>query len=294
MKRAIFAVLVALTLFGTPPAIAEEPTASQKAWDAAIHAAKLGPIDIPLADQAVLHLKDEYAFIPQAESAALMRAWGNGVGDHFFGAVIPKSEKQYWIATIDQTADGYVKDDEARSWDADDLYESLESGTEAQNAEREKSGLPALDLAGWIEKPAYEPNAHKLVWSLRLVERGAKSGEPATVNYNTYALGRDGYFEIDFITNENVIESEKTYARTILAGLDYNTGKRYEDFVAATDHMAEYGLAALVGGIAAKKLGLLAVAGVFLAKFAKVILIALAVAGAGFAKFFRRRKPADN
>ena len=45
----------------------------------------------------------------------------------------------------------------------------------------------------------------------------------------------------------------------LLADLDYNSGKRYEDFNASTDHIAEYGLAALIGGIAAKKLGLNAV-----------------------------------
>ena len=48
------------------------------------------------------------------------------------------------------------------------------------------------------------------------------------------------------------------HARELLAALSFNEGKRYTDFNAATDRMAEYGLAALVGGMAAKKLGLLA------------------------------------
>ena len=55
-------------------------------------------------------------------------------------------------------------------------------------------------------------------------------------------------------------------------------GKRYADFNAKTDHVAEYGLAALVVGVAAKKLGLIALAVAFFAKFAKVILIGLALA----------------
>jgi uncharacterized membrane-anchored protein len=50
---------------------------------------------------------------------------------------------------------------------------------------------------------------------------------------------------------------------------------------------------ALVGGVAAKKLGLFAVVTAFVLKFAKVILIGLGVAGAGLVNFFRR-KPRDD
>ncbi len=63
----------------------------------------------------------------------------------------------------------------------------------------------------------------------------------------------------------------------LLSNFIYNPGRRYEDFVPGTDHVAEYGIAALVAGVAAKKLGILAVIGVFFAKFAKVILIGGAV-----------------
>ena len=51
---------------------------------------------------------------------------------------------------------------------------------------------------------------------------------------------------------------------------------------------------ALVGGVAAKKLGLFALAAAFVLKFAKVFLIGLAVAGAGVMKFFRRKPRGDS
>ena len=54
--------------------------------------------------------------------------------------------------------------------------------------------------------------------------------------------------------------------------------------------MAEYGLAALVAGVAAKKLGLFAVIAAFFAKFAKVILIAGAGLLAAVAKLFGGKK----
>jgi uncharacterized membrane-anchored protein len=50
---------------------------------------------------------------------------------------------------------------------------------------------------------------------------------------------------------------------------------------------------ALVGGVAAKKLGLFAVAAAFVLKFAKIILIGLGVFGAGVINFFRRKPRSD-
>jgi uncharacterized membrane-anchored protein len=79
-------------------------------------------------------------------------------------------------------------------------------------------------------------------------------------------------------------------AHTLLAALAYDPGKAYEDFNASTDHIATYGIAALVGGIAAKKLGLFALIGVFVVKFAKVIMIGVAALFAGMWKIFGRRR----
>jgi hypothetical protein len=77
-----------------------------------------------------------------------------------------------------------------------------------------------------------------------------------------------------------------------LAALGYSAGKRYADFDQKTDHVAEYGLAALVVGVAAHKLGFFALAAAFVLKFAKVIFIAVAPFGSGFVRLFRRRKQA--
>ena len=51
-----------------------------------------------------------------------------------------------------------------------------------------------------------------------------------------------------------------------MAAVKFNDGKRYTDFDSSTDKVAAYGLAALVAGVAAKKLGLLAIAGAFFAQ----------------------------
>ena len=127
----------------------------------------------------------------------------------FYGLVVPRSTDEYWVMTVDHTAEGYVKDEDAKNWNADELLQSLKDGTEEQNKERVKNGIPALDILGWIEKPNYDVSSHRLVWSLKAIDRGAASDAAATVNYNTYALGREGYFQINLLTSDATIEKEK-------------------------------------------------------------------------------------
>ena len=265
--------------------------AEQKAmWDAVNAASIGGPEDVTLKEQATLHVPEDMFFVPRKESVELMRSWGNTVGDGFFGLVMSKQEGQDWVITIDQTAEGFVKDEDAKNWNADELLQSLKDGTEAANQERLDQGMQALDVIGWIQTPKYDASAHRLAWSMKAVHRGAAPDDPGVVNFNTYALGRDGYFELNLLTNEKSVEADKAAALKLVSAVEYKAGKKYSDFVEGTDHVAEYGLAALVAGVAAKKLGLLALGGLFFAKFAKLILVGLVVAGGGVARLFGRKK----
>jgi uncharacterized membrane-anchored protein len=167
---------------------------------------------------------------------------------------------------------------------------NAQEGTEAANDDRVARGFHKVRVEGWVEKPIYDGAEHRLVYSLLLKPVDAAPDEGGTVNYQTYALGREGYFSLDLVTGAKNIDQFKEKARTVLASLEYDKGKRYEEFVAGTDHVAEYGIAALVGGLAAKKLGLLALAGLGIAKFGKLIVIGLIAAGAGATRLFGRKK----
>ena len=116
-----------------------------------------------------------------------------------------------------------------------------------------------------------------MVWSITAHDADSSTSDPATINYNTYVLGREGYFELCLITDSQSIAAYKPTASKLLDSISYGDGKRYADFNPDTDHMAEYGLAALITGVAAKKLGLLAIIGAFVVKFAKIIIIGAAV-----------------
>ena len=281
----------------TMPAFAADPASPQAAeMEAAATAAKAaqvpGPKVIALGDQAVLNLPGGYAYIPATEAARLMRAMGNHTGEGFHGLVVGDELEGFVTIRFDRA--GYVKDDEARDWNADELLQNLKEGTEAGNEERRTRGIPEFVVTGWVEKPAYDAATHRLVWSAALRDKNPRAaghgGEG--VNYNTYQLGREGYMSMNLVTDLATVEHQKPYARQLLAGLEFNQGKRYADFDSSTDKVAAYGLAALVGGIAAKKIGLLATLGIALAKFWKVGALVVVGLGAGIRKFFRGKKEA--
>jgi len=294
MLRGLLAA-VGLSL-GLAAAAADAPAdkpAENAAWAEAKAAAQQGPTDIAIAGQATFHLPAGRVFIPQPQAGKLLRAMGNpGEHSELSGLVFPTGDGQ-WFATLRYIASGYVKDGDAKEWKADELLASYKEGTEAGNEERQKMGVAPLEITGWAEAPAYEASTHRLVWAMSSKEKGAPASAEQGVNYNTYALGREGYLSLNFVTGLKELPAQKPDAKALLGALEFDSGKRYEDFNAATDHVAEYGLAALVLGVGAKKLGLLAVIAAFVAKFAKIIFIAVIGFGAAIGKFFKRDKAAS-
>lgn len=260
------------------------------AFKAVQESQKPGPADIALRDQAHLKLPEGYVWVPQPAAGQMMEVMGNRVDSSFVGAVLPNSDSD-WFAIVKFVDEGYIKDDDAKDWNADDMLKSLREGTEAFNAERAKRGITPIEVTGWAQKPQYDAATHRLVWSALSKEKGG-SADDQGVNYNTYSLGRDGYISLNLVTNANQLDKFKPDALKLLAALEYNDGKRYADFNGSTDKVAAYGLAALVAGAAAKKLGLLAVVLAFLAKFAKIIVVAVGGVLWGITKVFKKKSPA--
>jgi uncharacterized membrane-anchored protein len=263
----------------TPDLHAAQKAAQKAAWAAAAKAAVIGPASVKLLDQAILQIPAGEAFIPQQQAQAIQRAAGNGDDPSVYGMVVSTAHGQDWWDIISWTGDGYVRDGDAKNWQPDSLLQSLRDGTVQENQERARLGIPQLDIIGWVQPPSYDAGTHRLVWSLAARDQGADPAQPEDVNYNTYALGRRGYFSLDMITGSDTIAAANQTAVQLLDNLTYNNGQRYEDFNDSTDHVAAYGLAALIGVVAVKKLGLLAVAGVFLLKIWKIGLLVLVGAG---------------
>jgi len=292
------ALILATTCLIALPAFAQDgdesaQDGSPNPWQIASKAMQIGPKTIALRDQATLHLPPGYGFVPTREATQLMEAMGNSESGNFVGLILPphagEDDAEDWMVSVDYDPAGYIKDEDAKNWNADELLQNLKDGTEAANENRVRLGIPALEVTRWIEPPAYDAATQRLVWSVEGRDKGAAADADNTVNYNTYVLGREGYVSLDLITSSSKIEAQKPVARNLLAAVSFNDGKRYADYDASSDKVAAYGLAALVGGVAAKKLGLLALGAAFFAKFFKLIAIGVLGAGAAIRKFFARK-----
>jgi uncharacterized membrane-anchored protein len=156
----------AICLFVAGAALAQSPAQNTQAeQEAAFASAKRvqvqGPSDVALRDQALLKLPKGYVFIPVPEAGKLLESMGNRTGDSLLGIVVPGSD-QGWFAVLRYINEGHIKDDDAKEWNADDLLASLKAGTEASNEERQRRGIPAMEVIGWAEKPRYDAAAHRL------------------------------------------------------------------------------------------------------------------------------------
>jgi uncharacterized membrane-anchored protein len=248
-----------------------------------------GPSDVKLRDQATLKLPAGYIWIPQPAAGQYMKAVGNRSDDSELGLIFPQADDQNWMIVAEYEPAGYIKDDDAKNWNVEEMFTHIKEGTEAANEERRGKGFPELEVVGWVEKPNYAADTHRLIWSMSAKHKGAPA-DATSINYNTYALGREGFISLNLITALQNIGQDKHHAHTLLAALQHEDGKRYADFDVSTDKVAEYGLAALVGGLAAKKLGMFALLAGFLAKFAKVFLLGGAGVATVFAKFFKKKQ----
>lgn len=272
-----------LGAFGTS-ALSEEaaPTranaeAEQKAaFDAAAKAVVRGPAELPFADQAKLRLPAGFLYIPVAEATRMMKAMGNTVGTGFQGLIVPHSgDGSFSFFDVTYHGAGYIKDDDAKDWDAAKLLDQIRDGTAEGNKRRAEMGIREIEVTGWVQPPKYDSAAHQLIWSIGAREKGAAAGEAGGINYKTLVLGREGYLSMNLVTDQVHIDGLRPAVATLLDSLAFNDGKRYADFNASTDHIAEYGLAALIAGVAAKKLGLFALIAAFVIKFSKIIIVAV-------------------
>ena len=270
-----------------PSARDQQRAEVEAAWKAALAASIRGPATVQLLAQATLALPAGMIFVPKEEAARMLRSYGNTPGPALVGLVTSPKASEPWIVNVSYVADGYVKDDDAAGLKADDVLANLKEGQEESNKERMQRGFPELQLLGWTAPPAYDAMTHRLTWSLR-VKTANETEQDASINFNTRALGREGYFSLNLVTEQGRIAQDSKVSAELLSGLSYVDGKRYADYNSGTDRVAEYGLAALIGVVAAKKLGLIALAAAFLLKFAKIGIFAVVGLGVAAKRLFRR------
>lgn len=295
MLKNLVAALLCLTLSGLMAAArAEDKSAApQMSAEQFLASLKFQQGKISLEDNiATLDLPASFRYLSPTDTArVLVEAWGNPPGGKSLGMIVPAKvsvlERAGWGVIITYDADGHVEDGDAGSIKYDELLKEMQESVLENNAERKTQGYPAVKLIGWAEKPSYDKQAHKLYWAKELEIDGAGQ---RSLNYNIRVLGRKGVLVLNAIAGMDQIAEIKAEMQHVTAFTDFTPGQRYADFDGKVDQTAGYGIAAMIAGGAAAKLGLFGKLFAFLLVFKKLILLALLGAGAAIFKFFGRKK----
>jgi uncharacterized membrane-anchored protein len=265
------------------PGLAAEPSADPARDEMGKLPWQKGPLTGTVGDKARIMVPADAALLPEASGARFLELTGNIPQPGH--TVIVSGD---WFAIMSFNPAGYIKDDE--KLDPDALLSSLKESDGPSNEERKRRGISQLHAEGWAVPPHYDPATKYLEWGLRL--RSEDSPRPV-INYTVRLLGRTGYESVTLVSSPESLQKDVGELKTMLTSFDFNSGEKYSEFKPG-DHVAEFGLGALVlGGAAAA----MAKTGLW-----KTILVALAaswklVAGAAIALFaaigriFRRNRP---
>ncbi len=292
MFNALKLSLLLIALGGASAVSAQAPAAPQmtlEQFEASLHY-QTGKITLPGAI-ATLNLPANFRYLPPADTEkVLVQGWGNPPGNTTLGMIVPAdtslvSEKG-WGVIVTYEADGHVPDGDADTIKYDELLKEMQESMVEANVERKKQGYAPMTLVGWAENPSYDKTSHKLYWAKELRTEGDTGNG---LNYNIRVLGRKGVLVLNAVAGMGQIAEIKKEMKNVTAFTDFTPGNRYADFDSATDKTAEYGLAALVAGGVASKMGLFAKLFAFLLAFKKLIVIGLGVAGMALWNFFTGR-----
>lgn len=236
-----------------------------------------------LGGRAEIVIPPGYRFTPADGTQKLMSMYGNPLSNREVGTLMVEGLGPCLV--FEFTEDGYVKDDEKDSIDADDMLEKLREGQRNSNAYRREHGMTELEILGWAVPPHYNDKTHNLEWGTRLK---SSEGDGVSINYNTRLLGRRGVMEVTLLCHPDEMEHMISEQEKILAGFNYIEGERYAEFRQG-DKVAEYGLTALVAGagaVAAAKMGLFGKLGLLIAKLGKLAVVLVVGVLAAIKKFF--------
>jgi uncharacterized membrane-anchored protein len=238
---------------------------------------------------ATLKLSDKFYYIdPSQAKLVLEEAWGNPPDNLTQGMIFPANKTpldgDVWGMMVEYVEEGYVEDKDAKSINYEDMLVEMKEQTEEASKLRVKQNFESIRLVGWAQAPHYDEKTHKLHWA-KEIEFGGDINH--TLNYDIRVLGKKGYLELSFIAGMEQINEINATIPEVLISTEFNNGFRYEEFNAATDKIATYGIGGLITG------GLLAKAG-FFAKFLLIFkkLIIFIVIGIGwlFKKIFSKKE----
>jgi uncharacterized membrane-anchored protein len=292
MQRSIWAAVAVLLVASTAAHSqsttsdpASDPAAERQAFIDKMRALDWvkGPTTVEVEGNSKLVIPDQYVFLDARNTTKFLELQHN-LGDGREVMVAPSNME--WMAYLEFSAEGYVKDNE--KIDASALLKTLQENTENSNEQRKSRGWSELHLVDWATPPVYNTTTKRLEWATIL---DSKEGGRA-VNFSTKILGRKGYTSVIMVTDPVNLQTAESSLDNVLTGYAFNSGETYADWRSG-DKVAKYGLAALiVGGVAAvaAKKGLFSVLAGFLAAAWKFIMVGVVAAVAWLRKLFAKKQ----
>jgi uncharacterized membrane-anchored protein len=247
---------------------------------------KEGPMQGDLMN-ATINVAAEQSFL----NAVGAKKWAMATSGQSNGNEVGYLENDSWSVLFEYADEGHVKDDDKDDIDKDEILKGYKEGTTESNKTRAAQGIGTFNVSTmrWELEPYYNPETHSLEYAIAVNEDGTNA---KTVNFATKVLGRTGYMDVTLMFGEDVeLKAALPAFRETMKTFAYKAGNTYGEYRDG-DKLATYGIAALAGGGAlaiAAKTGLLG----SLAKFAKVIIVGIAAAGAavwkGITSLFRKK-----
>jgi uncharacterized membrane-anchored protein len=289
MKPSV-ALVLALITFSVASSYGQDRPKNKEDAQALVAALRFQQGEVVLKDGlATLKVPDGVQFLNGRDAhRVLVTLWGNPPMPDPLGLLMPANASPLdpgsWAVIITYEEEGYVKDKDAEKIDYADLLKQMQKDARDANKEREKQGYSKVELVGWAAPPHYDQVVHKLYWAKQLKFSDATED---TLNYNIRVLGRRGVLVLNAVSAMSQLPEIENNAPRILAAIDFNPGHRYADFSEASgDKVASYGIAALVAGGVAAKLGLFKGLWIFILGAKKFIIIGVVAVGAWLRKLF--------
>lgn len=230
-----------------------------------------GIISLDMAN-CTLNVPSGFVFLDKdASKHLLVDYWDNPIDrvDGIIGTMVKQDAGIFYnVGTayvISYDPAGYVSDKDAISIDYDELLKSMQEGIEEEN--KKVPTEQQWELLGWAWHPTYDNQKKVLAWAKHY--RVGRENE--VINYDVRVLGKAGYVVITAVASPEAKSELMSDNSAIVNSISYNDGYRYSDFNPETDHVAEWTIGGLIAGKVLAKAGFWAV----LAKFSKLIIIAI-------------------
>ena len=240
---------------------------------------------------ATLNVPSGFKFVnTEQANFVITKVWGNPQPEHVLGILFPESSTPFtdssFAFVVSYDPMGYVKDDDAKDINYDDMMADMQKSEAEENRDREAAGYEPIHIEGWAQKPFYDQDKKILHWAKNIKFGDA---ERNTLNYDVRVLGRNGILSLNAVASVTELPLVKKNIDKVLSMARFTPGYTYADYKSGTDKVAIYTIGGLVAGKVLAKVGFFAL----LAKFSKLIIAAVVGAFVFIKKKFTGRSKSN-